>query len=257
MNSLVRALADTAPAQHAIQGARASRTVTPARRFVAAQALTGQGTYRLKASGDRVTVRHRTRDVAILSEIFAKRSYAPPADCLPERSFTVLDLGGNIGLFALFALAEWPVRTIRSYEPDPGNARLLRSVAAPHAHWTVVDAAVSNRRGTMQFVAGLYSESRAATDGEQSITVPVLDVYAEPRADFVKMDIEGGEWAILQDPRLSELADVIVLEWHQGNCPTRDPHGTARQLLADAGYTRQHDAPRAYDSNGLLWAWRP
>jgi FkbM family methyltransferase len=257
IHSRARAVADTAPAQHAIQGVRASRTVTPGHRFAAAQAFTGQRSYSLRASGYRVTVRHRTRDVAILSEIFAKRSYSPPAGCLPTRPFTVLDLGGNIGLFGLFAFSEWPVRSIRSYEPDPENALLLRSVAAPHANWDVVEAAVSNQAGTMRFRAGLYSESRAATDGEPATQVRMVDVFAEPRADLVKMDIEGGEWPILHDPRLPGLADVIVLEWHKGGCRTRDPHATARQLLADAGYTRQHDAVHEHEFNGLLWAWKP
>jgi hypothetical protein len=51
------------------------------------------------------------------------------------------------------------------------------------------------------------------------------------------MDIEGSEWAILTDGRLSGLAaDAIVLEWHRRDCPEAVPHAAVHRLLRRAGH---------------------
>jgi hypothetical protein len=68
----------------------------------------------------------------------------------------------------------------------------------------------------------------------------------------VKLDIEGGEWPLLRDARLSSLdAAGVILEWH-------GPAGTgedAERLLKAAGFEVQPDAPFA-PGVGALWAWR-
>jgi hypothetical protein len=68
--------------------------------------------------------------------------------------------------------------------------------------------------------------------------VPVVDLLKTNHdVELLKMDIEGAEWDILTDPRLSELkARAIVLEWHSIGCPEPDPHKAAARLLVEAGY---------------------
>jgi len=74
--------------------------------------------------------------------------------------------------------------------------------------------------------------------------------------DVMKMDIEGGEWAVLTDARLSDLgADALVLEWHARGCPEGDAHAATIRLLNAAGYSRLQEVESGPD-NGLLWAWR-
>jgi hypothetical protein len=71
------------------------------------------------------------------------------------------------------------------------------------------------------------------------------------------MDVEGGEWAILADPRLATLkATAIRLEWHTMLCPQPDAHAEAIRLLRAGGYTRIVDADYESRRNGVLWAWR-
>jgi FkbM family methyltransferase len=204
-----------------------------------------------------VHVRHRTRDIAILAEIFTAGTYQPPAALDLNGPLRIMDLGGNVGLFGLYALQRWNVASLRSYEPDPANAQLLKATARHHDQWDVIESAVSNATGEMRFAVGRYSESRAATDDEEAITVPVVDLFDEPAADLWKIDIEGGEWPILTDPRLPELqARTVVLEWHARQSPEPDAPGHASRLLADAGFVHQYHEPRRFDSNGLLWTWR-
>lgn len=249
--------------------------------------------YRLRNSGLTIFLRHRTRDVDVLNEIFGstggRNSYEPPsaiASALDAKpSLRVLDLGANIGLFGVYVLGRWPRAAIRSFEPDPTNLRLLaRLIAANELEgcWSVADVAVANQTGEMSFAAGLFADShltvatdqRAAGDRRveknhtlaedgprsedgQTITVHTVDIFDEDHdVDLMKIDIEGGEWSILTDARLGNLkADVLALEWHARGCPEPDAHASTVRLLRGAGYSRIEEIESG-DGSGLLWAWR-
>jgi FkbM family methyltransferase len=256
-SAALRTVVKSGPVQHAIITGRATACVRPRARFATAQLSRRTRRYQLP-SGRDVLVRHRTRDLAILVEVFgAHRIYEPPEPvrALLESPLRVIDLGANIGLFSLWALDRWGVHDLVTFEPDPDNARLLDALAAD-CQWDRRTAAASNHNGTMRFRAGLYSESRAAHDGEPAITVPVADLFAESPCDLLKIDIEGGEWPILADPRLEGFARVIVMEWHGAECPELDASATVHRLLQERGYTSCHDVPGDWERNGLLWAWR-
>lgn len=265
----LRAAVKSPAAQALIQAQRAARVTRPSAGFLAAELARrgGVGRYRLRDGSAVVYLRHGTRDVHILNEIFGgtggELSYEPPAKVatwLDGGPIRILDAGGNIGLFGLYALRRWTVAALRSYEPDPENAALLRAnIAANQGSWDMEQVAVSNARGTLRFAAGRCADARAALDGEVSIDVPAVDLFGEDHdVDLLKLDIEGGEWAILTDPRLATLAaTAIVMEWHQHLCPEPDPHAAARRLLVGAGYEIVQDEPAEHGRNGVLWAARP
>jgi hypothetical protein len=72
----------------------------------------------------------------------------------------------------------------------------------------------------------------------------------------VKMDIEGGEWAILGDRRFQQTPlRALVLEYHPRMCPTPDPRVTVEALLSGAGL-RLHLIWHRADGHGMLWAWQ-
>lgn len=258
----LRALVKSAASQNVIQTLRAIPLLTPSHAFARRQLLGSYGRtarYQLRPDSQAIYIRHRTRDIAILGEIFGRRCpYEPPQEvkALLVGPMRVLDLGGNIGMFGAYVLRHLNVTNLRSYEPDPSNLTLLCATAMEHKDWQVIPKAASNTNGTIKFLAGQFSESRAAEAGENGVTVPVVDVFSESPCDLMKIDIEGAEWPILADPRIAGAARVIVLEWHSRGCPDRDAHGTARRLLSDAGYCNQYDEPREHDFNGVLWAWR-
>ena len=253
---------------------RGASAVRPASTFVVNQLRPSQvRSYRLCESGLSVSMRHRSRDVAILNEIFGGTAgincYAPPTEvaALLDRGDPprIMDLGANIGLFGLYVLGRWPTAQITAFEPDPDNAALLQHTVASNnldQSWRVNRSACSNRRGTVAFAAGLLSEARMAEPGEAgTIVVPVADVFREDHdVDLLKMDIEGAEWPILADPRLSDLkARAIVLEWHARGCREPNPHTAVVRLLHAAGYANTVDVGDgpAHGSNGVIWAWRP
>lgn len=182
-----------------------------------------------------------------------------------DQPLAILDLGANVGLFGLFAAARWPQARIVGYEPDPANAAVHRRTLSANgleARWTLVGTASGNRDGEMRFAGGLDALShlvgQGADEGGPTINVPVRDVLPQLcAADLVKMDIEGGEWEILGDPRLRQQAPrAIVLEYHPRNCPGPDPRATAEQALRAAGLQTAVIWHRD-DGHGMLWGWRP
>ena len=68
------------------------------------------------------------------------------------------------------------------------------------------------------------------------------------------MDIEGGEWPFLLDPRLgSSSGSPSVMEYHRVGAPSLPAGAAARRLLEEAGFTVGHDTPN-YWGHGTLWA---
>jgi FkbM family methyltransferase len=214
-----------------------------------------------------VVLRHRTRDIDVFDEIFVgNRGYDPPPavamrlhDRPPE---TVLDLGGNVGLFGVYALARWPAATITSVEPDPGNLPLLaRCVAAngATARWTVVAACAASQPGVVAFSGGRFADSAIALDGEvgtdRVVAVDAFELLAE--ADFAKIDIEGAEWDVLLDSRFAAAAPaVVVMEWHQRGCPMEDAYIAGFDALRRAGYEVKGEPPPSGYEYGTIWAWK-
>jgi FkbM family methyltransferase len=271
-SSRARGFAKSAPLQSLIRTGRALTIVRGRGPFVLRQ-LAGRRTarYELRDCGLAVHVRHRSGDLAILNKIFARdagvSSYGPPpgiAAVLDAAAApTILDVGANIGLFGVFALSRWPGARMTAYEPDPSNLRVLTCTAAANRArngWSVVGAAVSNACGEMSFVPELGAMAHKAHGHEGgAITVPAVDLFEQQGdgVDLIKMDIEGGEWAILADPRLADLkARAIRLEWHEQHCPEPDARALAIGLLRAGGFEHVVDGEHEHDRNGVLWAWR-
>jgi FkbM family methyltransferase len=243
-----------------------SSTVRDSARF-ALRELSGSKAvrrYRLRDAPFDVVIRHGSPDVATLGEVFYRRDYAfPPAvrralEAL-ERPVRILDVGANIGLFDLWALSSLPDAEITALEPDPWNLELLRRCASLNdrtGHWQIVEAAASTKDGTVPFQAGGVSLSRIDEHGGETMRVPAVDVFPQlERADLIKIDIEGGEWPILCDPRFHSLKPAaLVLEFHPFMCPFADPGEAALSIVREAG--REARLGAGYGpGQGMLWAW--
>jgi FkbM family methyltransferase len=249
-----------------------SRTVRQSPAFVARELCGSNGCFRYELRqfpGRYVLVRHGTGDVVTVGEVFHTRDYSPPAELgalFGERGpQQILDLGANVGYAGAYFSALWPESQITAYEPDPANAAVherLISVDAAASTWRLVRAAAGNTAGEAQFVAGGVALSRIAAiggepaAGERLITVPIADVLPELcGADLVKIDIEGGEWALLRDSRFAANPPrALVMEYHPEGCGEASASHAARRLLEQAGLTVVDSG--AHDQGvGTLWAW--
>jgi FkbM family methyltransferase len=223
------------------------------------------GTYRVRGLGGYVCIRHYGIDAFLLDELLVDRVYEPPAEVAAQlrrvSRLEVLDLGANIGLFGLSIRALYPGARVTAYEPDPANAEVHRACQAANradASWTLIERAVANRDGLVTFAAEGSPLSHVVRDGGGGIAVPAEDILPRlAEAQFVKMDIEGGEWQILTDPRFAvQGPGVLVLEYHDHGSTGPDPRAQAVALLERAGYVVDRGAERRDQGTGILWAWR-
>lgn len=219
--------------------------------------------YRLRESGVAITIRHKSPDILIVDEVFSQQEYRLPAAIesrLADREgpLRVADLGANIGLFGAWILGRFPDAEILALEPDPANAEVHRTTIEQNkraAAWRLIEAAAMASAGTVRFSIGQWATSHVARSGESGIEVEAMDVFPLlAGADLVKIDIEGGEWPILQDPRFGALkAKVLVLEYHPEGSPDGDPARAAETLLAEAGFEVAAHHPKDTET-GVLWA---
>jgi FkbM family methyltransferase len=223
--------------------------------------------YTLRESGLAAFLRHGSPDVGVLDEIFGRRWYDPPAPvtrllAARPRPLRVVDLGANIGLFGLWAAGRLGPVEVTLYEPDRFNLAVLERTLEANgldATWRLVRAAAADRPGTMAFHEGRYACSQAATpeDDGGAAVVPVVDALPELAGiDLLKMDMEGGEWSVLGDPRFAAAGvGAVALEYHPHLCPGPHARAVAERVLGDAGYAIEPLFERP-EGVGMLWAWR-
>jgi len=225
--------------------------------------------YTLAGNGRPLCLRHGKGDIATFDELMVQGEYEVPPEVEPVltsigRPLRVLDLGGHIGLFGAWAAAHWDVASIVSYEPDPNSAAVLwaQSRAQGGITWEVVPAAAWNANGRLPFVVSSSWIGHVDPEGmeEPETSVAARDVLPHlMEADVVKIDIEGAEWTLLEDPRFARTgARVIVLEAHARFCPDpASPARLAQRTLERAGLRVAHVRPKPYGRVALLWAIRP
>ncbi len=220
------------------------------------------GTYRIRGTGREVSLQHG-RDLEALYEVFAAGEYEPPAELAsrldPARVRRIVDVGANVGMFTSWARGRWPEAQVVAVEPAPENLRVLRRVTADDPMVEVIAAAVGTEVGQAAFVEdwGAGSHLAGSGAGEATTTVPMVDFPPLVEdADLVKMDIEGGEWPILADPRLAGVGPlVLVMEYHRVGAPSLPARASAERLLEASGFHVGYGRSN-YWGHGTVWAWR-
>ena len=237
----------------------------------------GAHEYHLRSQDSIAVLRHNHYDAHVLHENVRDPFYRPPPavhEMLSSRrdELRVLDLGGNIGCFGLMVLGRYPGARVVAFEPDPANLAVLKQCIERNDYavrWTVVEACAGPADGETPFVGGQGALSRMPLPGDgtgdaPTITVPVVDVFPYLEGvDLLKIDIEGGEWAILYDERFAAHAPpAVLMEWHSYDCPEDNPRRAAAHRLGSLGFEVLHEKPPAvpdtepYYGAGALWGWR-
>ena len=166
-----------------------------------------------------------------VDEIFVQNIYTVEL----ENIRTILDLGANIGLAALYFNKTYPDAQICSVEPIPHNLAVLeRNVESKQGRVKVIRAAAGAQDGTARFELSPdpRSHSSVGTKGLanlETIDVKVLSVPSLMQSmrwtevDLLKIDIEGGEVEVLGNcPAWLAKVKNIIGEGHLGSGYTID-----------------------------------
>jgi FkbM family methyltransferase len=245
-----------------------SRIVHESPRF-AARELDGRTVahvYRIRESGLKAMIVHGSSDAASLDQAYYERAHEPPAGALEvlgalDRPPRALDLGANIGLWGLWLHGRFPGARVTALEPDPENvARHRRQIELNELghSWKVIEAAATTSDGPVSFTVGRATTgSIVEGDAPGTASVTGLDAFGLLEdVDLLKVDIEGSEWELLADPRLSGLrVPVVMLEYHARGAPDGDPVAFVESALRGAGY-RTEKTIESGPGFGVVWGWK-
>jgi FkbM family methyltransferase len=196
-------------------------------------------------------------DYGVAFEIFALDAYRA-AERLPRDSVRqVVDLGANVGFSLLRWLALFPAAQVLAFEPHPGHAaQAARNVALNG--WTQRVEIVQAGAAALAREALLSDGGSGSEVAKAGATIRIRLVDAFPRLlgrriDLLKLDIEGGEYELLADPRFAALdIGVLLMEWHRRG----DAQGRQWCLdrLQELGYRVEELIDEG--ENGVFWAER-
>ncbi len=176
-------------------------------------------------------------DLYTFANVFADYPIDDLARALPEVELAV-DLGANVGAFSF--LMQTLCRKIGcnprivALEPDAANAAFLRGQPFADA-LEIHQAAVGRSNGTARLVAGQNSVTHHVdfSGSAQGQTVPVMSLKSLcDRPALVKMDIEGGEFEVLEGG-LPENVRHLLLEWHHDGIPIDFVPGDWERIATD------------------------
>jgi FkbM family methyltransferase len=151
---------------------------------------------------------------------------------LSREKSTFFDIGANIGSYTLIA-SEIPNATVVSFEPHPGTFALLRQNVERNKRSNVLclNVALSDHAGEVQFSDGPESAiNRIVQETNAKLAFLRLparrfdsvceELHLTP--DFVKIDVEGHEEAVLSGfGKFTTLAKVILIEGGGRPCVQR------------------------------------
>jgi FkbM family methyltransferase len=212
-------------------------------------------------TGERLFIRPwPSTDLDVAHEVFVGKAYQCPRRLDTGTVRKVVDIGSNVGYTCLYWLREFPAAQVVAYEPHPTNAAMIRRHMhlSPHGSRVSLRPVAAGNRAALVYLTHAGARSAVTEVDKACVRVPMVDCLEElanEPIDVLKMDIEGGEYALLGDDRFGKLVvSALVLEWH--NTPS---HPCGREWcinrLSDLGYDVAEGVVYA-DGYGLLWAFR-
>ncbi len=192
-------------------------------------------------------------DYGVAHEVFVQCQYACPRSLPPADMRLIVDLGANVGFSCLYWLAQYPAARLIAFEPHPGHAAQLRANLALNGAAGRVElheAAAGTAAGdiTLSDAGSSSAVQDAGAAGLPARMLDLFDMLAGERIDLLKLDIEGGEYGLLADPRFAALHPrALVMEWHGG----RGDWCRARLAALDYTVVERFD----HGSHGVLWGF--
>ncbi|WP_234736128.1 FkbM family methyltransferase [Tellurirhabdus bombi] len=218
-------------------------------------------------NGMRFKARAGKFDIAMISEVIDEKIYERKAqDILIRPDDTIVDIGGFIGDFAVFAARKAPHGSVHSFEPSPGSYQLMEENIALNQLGNVVthQKAVAGESGVLELLIPDFAEHSNTTDPAllgngsfQKFTVDSVGINAlladlPHLPTFMKVDCEGAEFGIFDTIEDGYLANLrcLIIEYHLHD-RQKDQRATVLKKRLEP-YFHLHDKPLGTQQNLVL-----
>jgi FkbM family methyltransferase len=203
-------------------------------------------------------------------EMFLERPYVRRGFYKPSAGQTVIDIGANIGWFAVFLQSRAQEIRVHCFEPGAAAIECLRANVEANGlgkFISVYPVAVSDRIGTSRLARHARSyerrlvetvESVEAADAVETITLEhAVEMTGAGSIDLLKIDVEGAEIEIVLGSGIDVWKPVrrVALEYHEYLRP--GCQNALIKALRERGFSRVQ-SERAADRNerGTIFACR-
>lgn len=198
----------------------------------------------------RIVLREATTDFWTWHEVLIDQVYACVVEHIPSCK-TIIDLGANIGLSTLYFAHAYPEAKLFSVEAEASNFSLLKKNLAELIRAKRCDAILAaawNRDGVVFQTLSIpqkhdrnqYGERRDSSRSVDAVSMQtVLDRSGFDQVDLLKVDIEGGETALLQgDTSWLQRVKAIAIEFHgNSRAETRFDDLMRGRAIIEGGHT--------------------
>jgi len=130
-------------------------------------------------------------------------------------NLTVLDIGGNIGLFSLYIHDR--AKVVYTLEPTPSHFGILKEMTKDYPNIFPINAALHNKDESIAFYISDENSTMNSTVNHYGTKTMVqgktlhsiITELGLHTVDFVKCDIEGSEMAALTHETISAVKDIV------------------------------------------------
>ena len=216
-------------------------------------------------SGERLVLRAEpAKDLSVAYEVFVEELYRSPQPLDTRAVRRIVDVGANVGYSVIYFARRFPRARFEAFEPHPEHLRLIAANLAVndlHDRINVYPAAAGIAPARAWLVDAGASSYVTAESGAGRIRIDVVDFFTtldHGHIDLLKMDCEGGEHALLMDPRFARLdVAALVMEWH-ATPELPDADGILSARLQTLGWSVRHQASHELNGMpfGMIWAYR-
>jgi FkbM family methyltransferase len=150
-------------------------------------------------------------DEEVVKEVITQRMYEHWGEL--NITGTVLDCGAHIGSFSKLALFLGATKVI-AVEPHPDNFKLLQQNCTDN-RMVFVNKAITREPFPHLATSDRNELHTLSKDGLAVSGISLDELLTEP-IDFLKMDIEGGEYDAFYSCKKLHLVKQISIEYHDG-----------------------------------------
>jgi len=150
-------------------------------------------------------LRNNTTDARVFGQLFIHNQYDVPVNFEPK---TILDLGANIGLSALYFAKRFPNANILAVEPDKDNFEVALKNTKGYDKIKLVQKGVWNKNTFLEIIdpgadKDAYMVKEIANQTTTSIEAIDIETLLQQEGwvaiDILKIDIEGSEKELFSD----------------------------------------------------------
>jgi FkbM family methyltransferase len=143
-----------------------------------------------------------------INEIFETKTYSKIFNV--EEGDIVVDLGGSNGIFS-YSILEHKPSFIYVLEAISEQVKLIDENLSNYPHLTI-HGALSEKKIIKQIAWGSYIDYNVPTFSFEEL----INEFNVPKIDFLKIDVEGGEYDIFKTEYIDYLLSIpkIVCEFH-------------------------------------------